>query len=79
MVMKNFKVPKIKNFNSFTSVLEPDDQKYLDKLRKIYPNRNIPSDIIVSNAISKIKKNGEKVIDDLIIRKYDGMIEFELI
>ena len=72
-------LPKIKNFSSFINVISSDDQKYVDKLRKIYPNRDIPSDNIISNAISKLKNGKEKVVGDLIIRKDDDTLEFELV
>lgn len=70
--------PKIKNFKSFNA-MNSDDQRYLDKLRRNYPNRDIPSDSVVSEVISKLRNGKEKVIDDLIIRKDDDQIEFELI
>jgi hypothetical protein len=56
-----------------------DDKRYLDKLRTEYPNRDIPTDDVVRNSLSKMKSNGsEVVIDDLIIRTWDGIIEMEL-
>jgi len=56
-----------------------DDKRYLDKLRTEYPNRDIPTDEVVENTLSKMKRNGsEVVIDDLIIRTWDGIIEMEL-
>ena len=72
------KASKIKSFKTFAT-MNSDDQRYLDKLRRNYPNRDIPSDSVVSEVISKLKNGKEKVIDDLIIRKDDGQIEFELI
>ena len=56
-----------------------DDKQYLEKLRRDNPNRDIPNDTLVETKLSKMKNGSEKVIDDLIIRTWDGMIEFELI
>jgi|688.fasta_scaffold2816239_2 hypothetical protein len=57
-----------------------DDKKYLKKLKKMYPKNTIPKKSIVKKAVSKMKKDGnEIVIDDLIIRNYEGMVELELI
>ena len=56
-----------------------DEKKYLDKLRKEYPNREIPTDEVVEKVLSKMKRNGsEEVIGDLIIRTWDGIVEMEL-
>lgn len=56
------------------------EKRYLDKLRRNYPNRDIPTDDVVKNALSKMKNNGsESVIDDLCIRTWDGIIEMVLI
>jgi hypothetical protein len=30
-----------------------DEKRYLDKLRRIYPNRDIPTDEVVINALSR--------------------------
>jgi hypothetical protein len=55
------------------------EKMLLDKLRRNYPNRDIPTDDVVRNSLSKMKSNGsEVVIDDLIIRTWDGIIEMEL-
>lgn len=57
-----------------------DDQKGLKKLKKAFPKYIIPKKSIVKKAVSKLKKDGsEVVIDDLIIRNYEGMLELELI
>jgi hypothetical protein len=57
-----------------------DEKRYLDKLRRNYPKRDIPTDEVVKNALSKMKRDGsEVVIDDLIIRTWDGIIEMEMI
>ena len=57
-----------------------DEKRYLDKLRRNYPNRDIPTDDVVKNALSKMKRDGsEVVIDDLCIRTWDGIIEMEMI
>lgn len=57
-----------------------DKKRYLDKLRRNYPNRDIPTDDVVENALSKMRRDGsEIVIDDLIIRTWDGIVEMELI
>lgn len=57
-----------------------DEKRYLDKLRRNYPKRDIPNDEVVKNALSKMKRNGsEVVIDDLVIRTWDGIIEMEMI
>ena len=57
-----------------------DEKKYLDKLRRNYPKCDIPTDEVVKNALSKMKRDGsEVVIDDLIIRTWDGIIEMEMI
>jgi hypothetical protein len=57
-----------------------DEKRYLDKLRRNYPNRVIPTDEIVKNALSKMRRDGsEIVIDDLIIRTWDGIVEMEVI
>jgi hypothetical protein len=56
-----------------------DEKRYLDKLRRNYPNRDIPTDEVVINALSKMKRDGSEVeIDDLIIRTWDGIIEMTL-
>lgn len=56
------------------------EKRYLDKLRSNYPNRDIPTDEVVINAISKMKRDGsEVVIDDLCIRTWDGIIEMSMI
>jgi len=55
-------------------------RRYVDKLRKNYPNRDIPTDDIIESALSKMKYDGsEKVIDDLVIRTWDGIVQMELI
>jgi len=54
-----------------------ENKNYVAKLRRI--NRNIPNDEIIANVLSKLKKDKEKVIDDLIIRNFDGIAEFELV
>ena len=57
-----------------------DDKRYLDKLRRDNPNRDIPSDIIVEMVLSTMPFDGsESLEDDLIIRTWDGIVEFELI
>ena len=57
-----------------------DEKRYLDKLRRNYPKRDIPTDEVVKNTLSKMKRDGsEVVIDDLIIRTWDGIIEMEMI
>lgn len=56
------------------------DKKYLDKLRRDNPNRDIPTNDVVEKSLSKMKKDGsEVVIDDLIIRTWDGIVDLELI
>ena len=44
------------------------------------PNRDIPSDEEFLKSLAKVKskKNGEKVLGDLIIRNCDNNIELEL-
>jgi len=55
------------------------EKMLLNKLRRNYPNRDIPTDDVVENALSKMKRDGsEVVIDDLIIRTWDGIIEMEM-
>ena len=57
-----------------------DEKRYLDKLRRNYPKRDIPTDEVVKNALSKMKRYGsEVVIDDLVIRTWDGIIQMEMI
>jgi hypothetical protein len=56
-----------------------DEKRYLDKLRRNYPNRVIPTDEIVKNALSKMRRDDEIVIDDLVIRTWDGIVEMEII
>ncbi len=61
-------------------IFTENEKRYLDKLRRNYPNRNIPTDDIIKDIISKMKMDGsEKVINDLIIRTWDGILEMELI
>ena len=57
-----------------------DDKKTLKKLKKMYPKNILPKKSIVKKALSKMKKDDDEiVIDDLIIRTYEGMVELELI
>lgn len=57
-----------------------NDKSYLNKLRTNYPNRNIPLNNEVEKIVSKMRSNGsEKIVGDLVIRTYEGMLELELI
>ena len=61
-------------------IFTEDEKRYLDKLRRDYPNRDIPTDEVVKDSLSKMKRNGSEVlIGDLCIRTWDGIIEMELI
>lgn len=55
------------------------DKKYLDKLRKNYPNHDIPSNSVVEKTLLNMSDDDEEVIDDLIIRVWNGIVEFETI
>lgn len=58
--------------------LNDSDKLYLDKLRtsKIH---KIPSNSEIEKVLERLSENDEEVVDDLIIRTWDGEIEFELI
>jgi hypothetical protein len=56
-----------------------DEKRYLDKLRRNYPNHGIPSDSIVEKTLLGMSDDDDEVIDDLIIRVWDGIVEFETI
>ena len=49
-------------------------RRYVDKLRKNYPNRDIPTDDIIEKELCKIKclirtdDGSEKIIDDLLLK-----------
>lgn len=60
--------------------LTKNDKDYLDKLRRNNPGRNIPTNTEVESALSRIgEKDGEEVVDDLIISFWEGITQFELI
>ena len=57
-----------------------DEKDTLKSLRRNNPKRDIPNDEVVKNALSKMKRDrSEVVIDDLIIRNWDDIIEMEMI
>jgi uncharacterized protein YeeX (DUF496 family) len=56
-----------------------EDKRYLEKLRKNYPNHDIPTNDVVEKVLLNMKNDDEEVIDDLIIRVWDGIVELETI
>lgn len=55
------------------------DKRYLDKLRKSYPNHDIPTNEVVEKVLLSMSNDDEEVIDDLVIRVWEGIVEFETI
>jgi hypothetical protein len=74
---------KSKHVKSFTTFEKEKDLEYLEKdlekMKKENPRRDIPEYSVVKIVANSLKPGKDKVIDDLIIRNFDGIIQLELI